>query len=57
MSNQMGVPAPQTGGRNNTVIIAVVVVLVLCCCCLAVALPVGWFCGDWIMGTANACTF
>lgn len=55
MSNQVGAPPAQTGGRNNTLIIIVVAVLVLCCCCVLVSLPVLWSCGDLLMGTATEC--
>jgi hypothetical protein len=56
MNNQMGMP-PAAPKKNNNTVIIVVVVLVLCCCCLAVASVGGWFCGDWMMGAADACTF
>jgi hypothetical protein len=55
MSNQMGVPPAQTGGRNNMLIAVVVGVLVLCCCCVVVSLPILWSCGDMFLGTAVEC--
>lgn len=57
MQNQMGMPQAAPKKSNNTTIIIVVAVLVLCCCCLAAASVFGWYCGDWMMGTAASCSF
>ena len=56
-NDQMGMPsAPAAPKKNNTTMIIVIAVVVLCCCCAAIVLPIGWYCGDMIMGTADACT-
>jgi len=58
MNNQMGMPpAPVAPKKNNTTLIIVIAVLVLCCCCAAVVLPVGWVCGDMLMGVPGATCF